>query len=310
MVASTEEKFDGMLLHIAQQHDGIEPLFDTFFGFLRRKTDYYTGAQKEAAQTIMMKSFKNHLNQAIKDKQAKDDSDSFEKPVPKIEDATIEEISTEGAKAAPAPKFNLKKKATVFTQEKKSQPIDETKLEEGEESEKGKLEPNDGNGANYDNYSFTQTLEELEIKIPFKVDFKVKSKDCKVDIKEKFLSVGLKGQDAAVKGELFNKILMDEALWHLEDNAVVITLEKFNKVEWWATIIKGDQEISTKKVQPENSKLGDLDGETRSMVEKMMFDQRQKAAGKPTSDDQKKADTMDKFMKQHPEMDFSNCKWD
>ena len=49
MSALADERFDQHLLMIAQQAQGIEPLLDVVFSFLRRKTDFFTGASSEVS---------------------------------------------------------------------------------------------------------------------------------------------------------------------------------------------------------------------------------------------------------------------
>ena len=136
-----------------------------------------------------------------------------------------------------------------------------------------------------------------------------KSKMLSVDIQNTKLKVAIKGGDTLVDGTFHKRVVLDDSIWTLEDGDLVITLSKDNKMEWWKCVCVGDPEINTQKVQPENSKLSDLDGETRQTVEKMMFDQRQKQMGLPSSDELQKQEMLEKFMKAHPEMDFSKAKF-
>ena len=127
------------------------------------------------------------------------------------------------------------------------------------------------------------------------------------------IKISIKGQPPIVDGKWCKKIKPDDSLWTVENDGdkrvLQMTLSKGDQMTWWDYCVEGEAKIDTQKIEPENSKLSDLDGDTRQTVEKMMYDQRQKQMGLPSSDEQMKKDKLAEFMKAHPEMDFSKAKF-
>lgn len=177
-------------------------------------------------------------------------------------------------------------------------------------------------------YKWTQTIGELDLAAVIPAN--IKGKDLDVKLTRNGIKAAIKGQEPIIEvfsssysmtsfpvliyeqGDFPHSIRVDDSTWTLESGPsskeLNIHLDKVNKMEWWAHVVTSAPTIDTSKISPENSSLSDLDGETRGMVEKMMYDQRQKEQGKPTSDEEKKQEMLRKFQEQHPEMDFSNAK--
>ncbi|KAJ9463921.1 Protein BOBBER 1 [Diplonema papillatum] len=325
---STDERFDAILLGMAQQltaqnpGTGVKDLLEVFFSFMRRKTDFFTGVGASGAEAMVLEVFNKHrgIAQEAEEKKRKklreqeearrkaSEQLGTESKVEMLDDDEDEKVKTKREKERLEREKKAAKDALLRKEEEEERAKKLKENPDASEPEVTKgLIPNTGNGADLDTYSWTQTLQDVEVRVG--LDKKYKSKDLNIKISRNKLCVGIKGKPAIIEGDLQGTIKEEESMWTLEDgDTVVIHLAKVKDMEWWKMLVQGSEELDLQKVQPENSKLDDLDGETRQTVEKMMYDQRQKAMGLPTSEEQSKNDILKKFMTQHPEMDFSKAK--
>ena len=289
-----------------QQSQGIDNFFNNMFSFMRRKTDFFTLADK--SKNIVNQALEKHLKDYMDDKareaalKAKEQEEKRKREAKAAEDAAkrkqgestaqVEEVTDEEAERI-IKEQEAKKKQTSDAEMKSESPKKEGDEEEESKDEKKEnkgMKPNSGNGGDLDHYRWTQTLEEVTMFV--KLPDNITSKQLDIQMKASSLKIGVKGQTPIIDGALHKKIKTGDSLWTLETDGPKRTLQltfvKVDGMNWWNCIIEGDPKIDTQKVEPENSKLSDLDSETRSTVEKMMFDQQQKQKGLPTSEEMQK----------------------
>ncbi|KAG0605534.1 hypothetical protein M758_9G066600 [Ceratodon purpureus] len=296
---------DPVLSTLLEQHKQ-QPLelLTTVIDFLFRETDLSRESRVEHRVTEIVTAAKRRRS-------AYDGEDTAPEKVAKVEEtksSAKKEPPSSKTTEPKTPKPKARGNETAESSNVTPSPAANKDSEEPEiDSEGTGLTPNIGNGFDHETYVWTQTLAEATIHIKFPYGTKAKEVAC--DIKGKTLKAGLKGQEPVLQGEFYTPVKSDDSFWSVdEDGTLSIYVTKCNNMTWWKSVLKGEPEINTRKVMPENSRLDELDLETRSTAEKLMYDQRQKALGLPTSDESSKSDAIKKFMAQHPEMDFSKAK--
>ena len=334
-MSGTNEEYDGLLMTVIQKAGGIDNYFDSVFGFLFRKTDFFSNEAK--SREIMEVQFKKYLTKyqdkierekKIKERKEKEQA-ALNKPT-ETSSATVKEITPEEylkkKKEEDARRLEQEKEMDKQRKEERRKEEDEKRKAEGkppredkkEEEDEDKVKeghvlPNKEKGQTLDKYSWGQMdIKEITINVPLPKEIRAKDMDIKYD--DKKLKVAIKGKEPIIDGELFAPIDSESLIWTIDENNkgknLAITFEKREQT-WWESVVKGDTvKVDTGKISPEASSLSDIkDPELKAQVEKMMFDTRQKQMGKPTSDILQKCPQIEDFMKAHPEMDFSHAKF-
>lgn len=153
-------------------------------------------------------------------------------------------------------------------------------------------------------YEWDQDFKELIIKI--KLDEQLKSKDIKLDLKEKSIKVFIR-EKLELEGEFLANLKIDNNLiYTIEDGILEITLDKQDG-KFWDSLFVGSSKVDlTKVVEQRQAKFEDLDAEAQTMINKMMTQQNNREnspgnnfqrTGNP-QDDERIAEALQK-MKEH-----------
>ena len=324
-----DERFDAVLMEVAGQCGGIQPLLDTIFAFLYRRTDFFhvmregdkIGFPPGVAEKLVMRGFKQYEQMAIAARQQAEQQAQSKPPnkppsEPPSEPARSKPARSDPAPAEPAVPAAREEKAASAPQPARAEPAASASAPAGAPSTASSrtackksvahlAEDKPYNGGRAEGYSWEQTLHDVTIVAP--VPAGTRARDVVCVISKTHLSLKLRGAekpiidgefpcDARNNQTVWEKVRADESYWNVGEVdgvlAVTVYLEK-DREAWWKSAIEGDAGIDTTKVDSTRS-MYEYDDETQGAIRKIMFDQEQKRKGLPTSDELKNEDMLRK----------------
>ncbi|KAI6241102.1 Nuclear migration protein nudC [Aphelenchoides fujianensis] len=311
---------NSMFFSFAKQHleGDARALLGCFFRFLAARTDFFVGQPPAESRAIVLAAYEKivaehqEIHRREREMQAEKERRAEALRLKQAEMERKREAERKRAEQEPV----VQKTVGELPKEEKDEPEGENpekdaeakkRQQEEDEAERHKLVPNAGNGADLPAYSWTQEADVVEVRVPLRADFRVRSGDVVVRIERRALRVGLRNQPPLLDGELSADVQAthEMTLWTLESNAtVVVQLQKKEAGRLWSRLLVGDPEVSTRRMEQPPIEFSSMEDEEKAVVEKLVYDQRQKQAGLPTSDEQKKMRIVEKIRKINPDLNI------
>ncbi|XP_068609185.1 nudC domain-containing protein 3 [Brachionichthys hirsutus] len=316
------DMYDNALLGILQHVGNIQDFLQVYFGFLYRKTDFYRllsspndkmGFPAGVAEKMAHKTFKAFEKLAHQDRAKrlselqKSEEGRLVPPAAQELEVVAEEAGEPSAEAAqtgspsaeveevlaeapssPRPDSGCRNDpvSVPVPPEEQAAAAGGTSGEGGQEAFQS--DPDSYNGAQRENYSWSQDYTDLEVRVLVPKTI-IKGRQVSVQLQPNSIQVRVSGaaaEETLMEGELTHRINTETSLWSLEPGScVVLSLSKTSEV-WWNAVLKGEKEIDLGKINRERS-MATVDEDEHSVLDRLAFDYHQKLQGKPQSHEMK-----------------------
>jgi len=278
---------ENMLLAMLQSEEKIEPFIDSIFKFLYRRTDFFAiqkdpkqpyGFPNGVSKNILLKIFDKYDqlpksrfdDQMAKPSEEKVDKNliSVKKPLKESQKQRVNEDQVKKISQESGDKDeNMKKMQEFFQSQSESY-----------------------NGAIRENYSWAQSIRDIDIKVKIKSNISKKN-DVKVVIQKDHLLVKSKNANedtwtTLIDDNLAWKIKPDESTWSIfAGDHIHINLEKIEE-RWWENLLANESKLNLRNMNPEKP-MQDLEPEAQAKIQQLMYDQHRKRLGLPSSEEEK-----------------------
>lgn len=229
------ERYDDLLARIHQEAGGYSGFMEGFFGFLRRRTDFFAyalqgdrmGFPPGVSEQLIFSHYMKY----------RQDYNDTHPPPPGIKlpyrQATPEEMEQMRKDGRMPPK----------EEEGKAVPEEAKASEEPPKVPEPVPEPVDvsAGGVVEGKYKWSQDISGVEVQITLPPGTRAKDMLVKIAVRSVKVALKAKPNEPFLDGELFERVRPDNCLWNMDGNSVVLNLEKAAGVVWKSVLLGEEQ---------------------------------------------------------------------
>ncbi|XP_023027882.2 nudC domain-containing protein 3 isoform X1 [Leptinotarsa decemlineata] len=258
-MSGSRPNHDDMLFEMLKECKTLPQFLDEIFGFLQRRTDFYSISDEPNAAVGLPEGLAENL---VKH--------TFHKWKPH----TSEMIYT-------GQEIPVSSEETVKIGDEIVNEVISTTKEPNANGDCSFSNSECYNGSRFDNYCWSQNITDIDIVI--KIPEGVRKKDLEVKIQSSKISVKLHDGTFLLNGDLCQKCKANEAIWSLDTKKLLIHLSKCREM-WWNCLLKSEPEIDVSKIDCSRP-YEDLPAEAQAKIEELQWNQERKRLGLPTSEE-------------------------